>query len=362
MRKQGALLLLLLFLQINTFIHPAHATCTKDGFCDRPIKMGVSIGNTPSSPYIYAGTAGMLVHPFGNSGLKLILSNNHVLGAVGPDLCPNTSDGFPPPMTWTIQPGSLDLGFDPGNDPNYLAGVTLRFVPLDFSVGAQNRVDAAVALTSTDLASAEILGLGQPNAALGIPTIGMAVTKSGRTTGVTTGTVLAVNSTVNVSYGSCGTARFVGQVITSAGLGDSGDSGSVVLEQGTNTPVGLYFAGSALSGVMNPILNVYLALGVFVDTDENQTISSAAALTQQLKKMPVNARVRALKAVQARHESRILSVPGVRGVGIGKAASGKGLVLMIFCEKLTDRIKALLPTEIEGTHVRLVETGAFVAH
>jgi len=47
-------------------LNPANAVCTHDGFCDRPIEMGVSIGNTPSLPYIYAGTAGMRVHSFGN--------------------------------------------------------------------------------------------------------------------------------------------------------------------------------------------------------------------------------------------------------------------------------------------------------
>ena len=362
MRKPLNLMLFLTFIQLSSFLSPAYAACSKDGFCDRPIKMGVSIGNTPSLPFIYTGTAGMLVHPFGNPGLKLILSNNHVLGAVGPDLCPNTADGYPPPMTWAIQPGSLDLGFDPGNDPTYLAGAILRFVPIDFSLGAQNRIDAAVAITTTGLASNEILGLGQPNAALAAPTIGMAITKSGRTTGVTTGTVTAINSTVNVNYGSCGTARFVGQVMTSAGLGDSGDSGSVVLQQGTNTPVGLYFAGSAFSGVMNPILDVYLALGVFVDTDTLPAVSSAIELQEQAGRMTVDARIKALKAIQARHESRILSVPGVSGVGIGKAATGNDLALIVFCEKLTDRLRNLIPTEIEGTRVRLIETGTIVAH
>jgi hypothetical protein len=265
-------------------------------------------------------------------------------------------------VTWALQPGTLDLGFDPGNDLTYLAGVIFRYVPIDFSPGAQNRVDAAAAITTTSLASSEILGLGQPNTALGTPAIGMAVTKSGRTTGVTTGTVLAVNSTVNVSYGSCGTATFVGQVLTSARLGDSGDSGSVVLEQGTNTPVGLYFAGSAFSGVMNPILDVYLALRVFVDTDSPPAMPSVAELQQQAARARVDARIQALKLIQARHEVRLLSIPGVRGVGIGSNAAGDDLALMVFCEKLTDRLRKALPTEIEGRSVRLIETGSFFAH
>lgn len=362
MNKHYTVLLGLVLILAGMFTHTAHATCVKDGFCDRPIKMGVSISNTPSSPFVYAGTAGMRVHLLGNPAVKLILSNNHVLGAVGPDLCPNSADVYPPPMTWAVQPGSLDLGFDPGNDPSYLAGVVFRFVPIDFSPTAQNRVDAAAAITTPGLASTEILGIGQPNPVLGIPVVGMEITKSGRTTGVTTGSVLAVNSTVNVSYGSCGTARFTGQVMTTAGLGSSGDSGSVVLEQDTNTPVGLYFAGSALSGVMNPILDVYTALRVFVDADESEEISTLAELQQKAASMPVDERIRLLKQVQKRHEARLLSVPGVRGVGIGMDEARRDAVLVVFVEKLTDRLKNTIPSKLEGTRVRLIESGVIVAH
>jgi len=362
MKKYFTVLMYLVLILAGIFTHTAHAVCVKDGFCDRPIQMGVSISNTPSSPLIYAGTAGMRVHPFGNPALKLILSNNHVLGAVGPDLCPNSADGYPPPLTWTVQPGSLDLGFDPGNDPSYLAGVVFKFVPIDFTPGARNKVDAAVAITTPDYASAEILGLGQPSPVLGTATFGMPVTKSGRTTGVTTGSVIALNSTVNVSYGSCGTATFVGQVMTTAGLGASGDSGSIVLEQGTNIPVGLYFAGSALSGVMNPILDVYTALRVFVDTDESEGISTLAELQQKAASMPVDARIRLLKQVQERHEARLLSVPGVRGVGIGMDEARKDTVLVVFVEKLTDKLKKTIPSEIEGARVRMIESGVIVAH
>jgi len=362
MKKCLSVLINIVLFVLGMAAPAAQATCVKDGFCDRPIQMGVSISNTPSSPFIYAGTAGMRVHPLGNPNLKLILSNNHVLGAVGPDLCPNTADGYPLPMTWTVQPGSLDLGFDPGNDPSYVAGLVFRFVPIDFTPGARNRVDAAAAVTTTSYASAEILGLGQPNAALGAATIGMPVTKSGRTTGVTTGTVIAVNATVSVNYGSCGTATFEGQVITSAGLGDSGDSGSIVLEQGTNTPVGLYFAGSFFSGIMNPILDVYRELRVFVDTDAPAEISSVAELRQQAASMPVDARIGMLKQIQQRHEAQLLSVPGVNGVGIGMDEAGNDTVLVVFYEQLTDQSRKTVPLELEGVKVRLVKSGAFVAH
>jgi len=341
----------------------AQAACVKDGFCDRPIKMGVSISNTPSLPYIYAGTAGMRVRAWTNPNIKFILSNNHVLGAIGPTLCPNTADGWPPPTNWAMQPGTLDIGFDPGKDPTYFAGIDFRYVPLDFTVGASNVVDAALAYTTPSYASTEILGLGQPNPVVGQPTVGMAVTKSGRTSGVTTGSVTAVNSTVNVNYGTgCGVARFIKQAITTASLGTSGDSGSVVLEQGTNTPVGLYFAGSALTGVMNPILEVYRALGVFVDSTAAPVAISEADIVRQAQALPKDPRVEAIKPIQARNESRILAIPGVTGIGIGLGADGKTMGLVVFGEKVTNTLRAAVPATVEGVPVRLVESGLFEAY
>ena len=356
------ILLAACLISVCAISQTVQAACTKDGFCDRPIKMGVSISNTTSAPFIYAGTAGMRVRAFSNPDRKFILSNNHVLGAGGPDICPNEADIYPPPMTWALQPGTLDLGFDPGNDPTYLAGVDFNLVPIDFTPGAQNIVDAAIAFTTPTFASAEILGIGQPNPALGFATVGMPITKSGRTTGVTTGTVLAVNASVNVNYGSCGTASYIKQVITSAGLGDSGDSGSVVLEQGTNTPVGLYFAGSATIGIMNPILDVYMALKVFADTDGPVAVASEADLLSQAAALPVDQRIEILKKIQARHQAGLLAVKGVRGVGIGLDDSGTKHALVVFGEKITAALRRAVPRTIEGVPVRLIESGVLVAH
>jgi hypothetical protein len=229
---------------------------------DRPIPMGVSIGNTPSLPFIYTGTAGMLVRPFSTPDIKLILSNNHVLGAKGPTLCPNTAT----PGTFALQPGTLDILNDPGVDPFYAVGVLAGAYPLMGGANL-NLIDAAVSVTSTSLAKSEILGIGQPNVALGFATPGMNVTKAGRTTGVTTGTVDAVNATVPVSYGpGCPSYLFVGQTIIEPGsFSAGGDSGSVILESTTRTPVGLLFAGSPDFTVANQIFWAYVLLGVFPD-------------------------------------------------------------------------------------------------
>ncbi len=236
---------------------------------DRPIPMGVSISTTPSSPFIFAGTAGMRVRSLFAPGVKFILTNNHVGGAVGPTLCPNTA----PIGTGILQPGTLDIGFDPGNDPDFLVGFKLAHMPIDFSPGAFNLVDAAVALTNPSFADKEILDLlgpginAPPTPEFGLAIPGMDVIKSGRTTGVTMGTVLSVNTTVNVNYGDdCGTAQFVGQIsVTPGTFSAGGDSGSVVLDEDTLKPVGLLFAGSPAVTIANHILFVYLIFGVFVE-------------------------------------------------------------------------------------------------
>jgi len=232
-------------------------------FQQRPIPMGVSISTTPTYPYIAAGTAGMLVHSWSSSDLKFILSNNHVIGAIGPSLCPNTAQNW---QTWVLQPGTLDIGFDPGEDPQYLVGLTAYYVPIQFGSTARNLVDAAIAYTLPDYASKEILGIGAPTPQLAFPIPGMTVIKSGRSTGVTTGTIQSINTTVMVSYGSCGTARFVRQVVVGpSSFSAPGDSGAVVLENETLKPVGLLFAGGSDITVMNNIVFVYLSLGVFPD-------------------------------------------------------------------------------------------------
>ena len=95
--------------------------------------------------------------------------------------------------------------------------------------------------------------------------------KYGRTTGLTTGTVSAVNVTVNVGYNN-GTARFVDQILVDGDKGgflNSGDSGSVLAEHGSLSlrPVGLLFASGrggkiAIANRIDLVLN---AFGVTID-------------------------------------------------------------------------------------------------
>ena len=124
----------------------------------------------------------------------------------------------------------------------------------------ENAVDCAVAkpLDPTKF-TGEILGIGQVHGTKPAA-LGMAVRKSGRTTGLTTGTITLLNATVNVAYGNR-TARFSGQIISTP-MSQGGDSGSLLVDATENVAVGLLFAGSDQSTIFNPIDSVLSALQV----------------------------------------------------------------------------------------------------
>jgi hypothetical protein len=93
---------------------------------------------------------------------------------------------------------------------------------------------------------------------LGSDSLGMAIRKSGRTTGLTAGEVTQVDVTVNVQYGAGRTARFTDQLMTGP-MSQGGDSGSAVVDA-ENRLVGLLFAGSDSSTIINRIEHVVAEL------------------------------------------------------------------------------------------------------
>jgi hypothetical protein len=218
----------------------------------RPAPCGVSIGNCTA---IMAGTLGCLVT---RNNQLFLLSNNHVIALV------NTS-----PLNAGIpQPGRLDGGVCP---QDIIARLT-QFVPINFTAGASNFVDAAIARTSPALVDRRILrpgGVLQAIAAgIVAPAFNLQVRKSGRTTQFRRGFIDLVNTTIDVSYAPLGgVARFVQQfrVRGQGGIfSDRGDSGSLITTFPQNQPVGLLFAGSAATNMTfgNPIRAVLAAFGV----------------------------------------------------------------------------------------------------
>lgn len=207
----------------------------------RPVPIGVSVGNNLECA---AGTIGCVVFI---GGQKYILSNNHVLArenlaAVGEDI---------------VQPGRYDIQCANNVATDKVADLT-DFEPLKFD-GTSNYIDAAVALYSTTEVTCATLPTfyGYPSGTVATAAVGMAIKKVGRTTEQTVGTITAVNVTINVGY-TRGTAKFVGQIMTSRKFCKSGDSGSLVItNDGTNRPVALLFGGTKTGeAILNPIGSV----------------------------------------------------------------------------------------------------------
>jgi len=329
----------------------------------RPIPMGTSCGNWQSSPFIYTGTCGLRVRFFSAPSVLAILSNNHVLGTQGPDLCPNSAVPF---ETITLQPGTLDIGSIPADPTPFAVGLVAGFVPLNFAAGAFNLVDAAAAFTTASLASRTILDLGEPTQAVTTPTPGMAVVKTGRTTDTTNGTIQSVGTTVNVNYGAgCGVARFVGQiVITPGAFSSGGDSGSAILQTSSNIPVGLLFAGSATQTIANDIRLVYLSLGAFPDGVAPRpagALASPEALRQAIQASR-DAEIERVSAVRARVEAAFFRHPDVVGLGVGLDEAGAGLALVTYVRGAEGPVARALPASVEGVPVRVVHSGEFNAY
>jgi len=129
-------------------------------------------------------------------------------------------------------------------------------------------VDCAIVATSDLRQSTPTGGYGVPSTSTQSASLRLGVKKYGRTTGQTTGKVQGLNATVNVGY-DAGVARFVGQIIINpGGFSAGGDSGSLIVSQTGNKPVGLLFAGSSSVTIANPIGAVLSALHVSIDTPD----------------------------------------------------------------------------------------------
>ncbi len=235
----------------------------------RPARPGVSIGHY----LITAGTFGCLVQ---KNNQVFILSNNHVLAnsndaQVGdPIWQPGKYDGG----TSADQIGTLEqfipIGFPgtptpppaPGCSP--LAAIMKLLNPgsapaVQINEPGNNTVDCAIARPTTpDLVTPDILNIGIP-AGVASATLGTPLQKMGRTTGYTTGQIIQIDVTVSVDYGGK-IATFKNQLMAGA-MSAGGDSGSAVLDMQRRV-VGLLYAGSDTTTIMNPIQFVLDALQV----------------------------------------------------------------------------------------------------
>ncbi|MGH8051273.1 MAG: hypothetical protein ACREPB_11490 [Arenimonas sp.] len=224
----------------------------------RPIRPGISLGNVD----VAGGTlaARCRSRQPGETGQRLMLSNNHVLADFG----------LAPLGSAICQPSMQDGGTDADT-----VGTLLRFVPIAEGVNSVNRVDAAIATVASSVAlSSDICSIGT---LMGITeaTLNMTVQKHARTTGYSQGVIDDLDCDVLIPLSRndpTRVARFVHQLRIRPRIGASrfaqgGDSGALIITKPTNQAVGLLFAcpDNGSYAYANPMQAVLDALDIELD-------------------------------------------------------------------------------------------------
>jgi Peptidase family S64 len=231
------IVLLLGCLVLLPIVNPAPDDLTK--YQTRNINFGVSGGNAHDCS---GGTLGSLLTD--TSHTLYILSNNHVLARFD-----------------QASPGENIS--QPGLEDNYCQPATI-VAHYTTAPKLSSNVDAAIAqLTPGQMSPiGYIEGIGTISSVVEAPVLGLAVEKSGRTTRTTTGTIVAINVSLNVGY------LYTNQiVITSSSIGSfalQGDSGSLIVTNAScHQPVGLLFAGTFDGSyvIANPVGEVLSKVG-----------------------------------------------------------------------------------------------------
>ena len=361
-------LAVLAFLIAGTLVTPSDAQGNLAPYRTRNQRLGVSGGNVNdrTSRFCCSGTLGALVT---DGTTQYILSNNHVLGR---------SNGAVPGEDIS-QPGMID------------ANCAVTTVVADFTALSPlgSNVDAAIAQVRPGLvdSSGFIEGIGVPASAVLAPTVGLAVTKSGRTTGTTTGTVTSINTSVQVQYqANCGSGKkttivYTNQVVVGgSGFSAGGDSGSLIVSSSGRNPVALLFAGSSTSTIGNPAALVLTRLSAvigrtltYVGSGGGNSPSTQNGKAAQLgmepvvrgfgglmPQLPEQAADRA-SAVLENHRANLMATPGVIGTGVGSASDNDLEAAIVVYVDRTSPHRPVFAPGLDGIAVRVVYTDPFVA-
>lgn len=336
-----------------------------------PIKLGTSGINAKVSDCC-TGTLGSLL--VDQKGKQYILSNNHVLGRLG----------HASPGEAIIQPGYVDTLCD-RTMPHTVANLT--YVP-PINTGLVDAAIAQVVAGAVD-PKGEIIGLGgvasdgsyipaAPANSIATATVGMPVAKSGRTTGLSCSSVIAVAARVCIEYGpDCGNPStynvcFSGQVITGgSSFARPGDSGSLILDADTAQPLAMVVGGNGQFTSANPVGDILNALKTgtgstfrFVGAGQhriNCAPPGAVSREELMGTSPAvpNEEIAHAIEVQKRNESVIMRDPAVLAIGIGRDENSGHPAVLVFLDQA--KLHIPLPAALEGVPVRLIKTGRFRA-
>ena len=316
------------------------------------------------------------------SGTQYILSNTHILGRT--DLAQ--------PGEAIIQPGLIDTSTCTPSGARTVANLTAFY---NLENGPAPKIDAAIAQVVPGNVDPQgnILYLGGSPDANGVPipagphqgagvtaALGMLVGKSGRSTGLTCGTVIAVAVNVgSVQYQKgCGTGAnfsvsYTNQVAFAGRSGGGsfsaeGDSGSLIVSQSTADPVALMYAGSDTDTVGNPVsavLNYFASVGknvTFVgDTAStghqvfgcSLPVKPASASTTQAAATVAPDVMQKAAAVRDAHAPELLAHPEVQAVGVGASRDNPREPAILFFVT-TGQPRTDIPTQVDGVRTRIV--------
>jgi hypothetical protein len=354
------------------------------------LALPISLGSSGSSDgancptFCFGGTLGSLIT---RGGTQYILSNNHVLGL---------SDAATAGQA-IRQPGTIEMQCET-TDTNIVANFT-SFVPLQPQ--PTTAVDVAIAqVISGDVdSSGNVLELGPVSGGIPQPgevvsgsgmaaTVGEAIAKSGRTTGLTCAAVESIDASMIVTVGyskGCATGtsfsvNYKGQVVVGGQVNGGnfiaeGDSGSLAVDEATSTPVALMFAGDSESSIGNPVAAVLTALksgnnaASFVGTSTPHAIAGCslpAPTADGVVGKGSNARpattslsaavTQAALGQQDRNAATLMNVEGVSAVGTGASLDSPGqAALLVFVP--AGASTANIPAEVNGVRTRIVESG-----
>lgn len=228
-----------------------------------PIQMGTSGGwrYDLANGFCCGGTLGSCVK---KGTTQYVLSNYHVLEA---DIVSGGNGRVAQAGDPVVQPGLVDVGCNANGAQNVASLSGIKSLP-------SSNVDCAIAsvISGQVRTDGAILEVGTISASTVAASVGQAVKKSGRTTGLSRSSVTGLNATVSVAYdnecagGAAFTKTFTGQILVrnkGSRFLNSGDSGSLMVEDVATNPraVGLLFAGSSSIAVANPIGQVLSFLG-----------------------------------------------------------------------------------------------------
>jgi hypothetical protein len=228
-----------------------------------PIQLGTSGGwrQDLANGFCCGGTLGSLIQV---GGQQRILSNYHVLEA---DIVSGGNGTTAQTGDFVIQPALIDVGCNAANSQNVATLVKTSSLP-----GSNVDCSSANIISGMVRTDGAILEVGTLTSATIAASVGQAVKKSGRTSGLTRSSISGLNATISVAYenecagGAAFTKTFTGQILVSNSASrflKGGDSGSLMVQDVTSNPraIGLLFAGSSTIAVANPINQVLSFLG-----------------------------------------------------------------------------------------------------